>query len=81
VRPRRDYLRLLCLVAIALLFAKSAKIAGMKKMMGQDPDGFYAAKLVTVRFFYDRLLPQVASLFTAIKAGKASMMDLPEEAF
>ena len=69
------------LVAIALLFAKSAKIAGMKKMMGQDPDGFYAAKLVTVRFFYDRLLPQVASLFTAIKAGKASMMDLPEEAF
>jgi hypothetical protein len=53
----------------------------MKKMMGQDPDGFYAAKLVTVRFFYERILPQVAGLFQAIKAGKRSMMDMPEEAF
>jgi hypothetical protein len=76
-----DYLRLLGLVAMAYLFARSAKIAGMKKMMGQDPDGYYAAKLVTVRFFYERILPQVAGLFTAIKAGKASMMDLPEDAF
>ncbi len=76
-----DYLRLLGLVAMAYLFARSAKLAGMKKMMGQDPDGYYAAKLVTVRFFYERILPQVAGLFTAIKAGKASMMDLPEDAF
>ena len=76
-----DYLRLLGLVAMAFLFAKAAKIAGMKKMMGQDPDGFYAAKLVTVRFFYERILPQVAGLFQAIKAGKRSMMDMPEEAF
>ncbi|ATE66930.1 acyl-CoA dehydrogenase C-terminal domain-containing protein [Rhizorhabdus dicambivorans] len=76
-----DYLRLLGLVAIAYLFARSAKIAGIKTMMGQDPDGFYAAKMVTVRFFYERILPQVAGLLTAIKAGKASMMDMPEEAF
>ena len=76
-----DYLRLLGLVAIAYLFAKSAKIAGMKKMMGQDPDGFYAAKLVTVRFFYERILPQVGGLLMAIKAGKRSMMELPEDAF
>ncbi|MHA3792265.1 acyl-CoA dehydrogenase C-terminal domain-containing protein [Sphingomonas sp. YL-JM2C] len=76
-----DYLRLLGLVAMAYLFARAAKIAGMKKMMGQDPDGFYAAKLVTVRFFYERILPQVAGLFQAIKAGKRSMMELPEEAF
>jgi len=76
-----DFLRLLGLVAMAYLFAKAAKIAGMKKMMGQDPDGFYAAKLVTVRFFYERILPQAAGLLTAIKAGKASTMDMPEEAF
>ncbi|WP_165324137.1 acyl-CoA dehydrogenase C-terminal domain-containing protein [Rhizorhabdus phycosphaerae] len=76
-----DYLRLLGLVAIAYLFARSAKLAGMKKMMGQDPDGFYAAKITTVRFFYERILPQVAGLLTAIKAGKRSTMELPEEAF
>jgi len=76
-----DYLRLLGLVAIAYLFARSAKVAGMKAMTGQDPDGFYAAKLVTVRFFYERILPQAAGLFSAIKAGKGSMMELPEAAF
>jgi len=76
-----DFLRLLGLVAMAYLFAKAAKIAGMKKMMDQDPDGFYAAKLVTVRFFYERILPQAVGLLTAIKAGKASTMDMPEEAF
>ncbi len=76
-----DYLRLLGLVAIAYLYAKAAKVAGMNKMMGNDSDGFYAAKLVTVRFFYERILPQVGGLLVAIKAGKASMMDLPEDAF
>ena len=53
----------------------------MKVATSQDSDGFYAAKLVTVRFFYERVLPQVAGLLTAIKAGKGSMMELPEEAF
>ncbi len=76
-----DYLRLLGLVAIAFVFAKSAKIAGIKVATGQDPDGFYATKLVTVRFFYDRLLPQVGGLLMAIKSGKASMMALDADAF
>jgi len=76
-----DYLRLLGLVAIAYLFARAAKVAGMNKMMGNDPDGFYTAKLTTTRFYYERILPQTGGLLMAIKAGKASMMDLPEEAF
>jgi len=76
-----DYLRLLGLVSIAYLFARSAKIAGIKLAKGEDPDGFYAAKLVTIRFFFERLLPQAGALLAAIKAGKRSMMELPEDAF
>jgi len=76
-----DYLRLLGLVSIAYLFARSATIAGAKLAKGEDPDGFYGAKLVTVRFFYDRLLPQAGALLAAIRAGKSSIMALPEEAF
>ncbi|TZG27369.1 acyl-CoA dehydrogenase C-terminal domain-containing protein [Sphingomonas montanisoli] len=76
-----DYLRLLGLVAMAYMFARSAEIAGAKMMAGEDPDGFYKNKLTTVRFFYERILPQAAGLLMAIKAGKASMMDMAEDAF
>jgi alkylation response protein AidB-like acyl-CoA dehydrogenase len=76
-----DYLRMLGLVAIAFVFAKSAKIAFAKRTAGEDEDGFYAAKLVTVGFFYDRILPQVAGLLGAIKSGKKTMMALEIDAF
>ena len=75
------YLRLLGLVALAYLFARAAKVAGIKTMTGQNPTGFYAAMLVTVRFFYECILSQVAGLLTEMKAGKGSMMALPDEAF
>jgi alkylation response protein AidB-like acyl-CoA dehydrogenase len=76
-----DYLRMLGLVGIAYVFAKSAKIAGVKVATGEDSDGFYAAKLTTIRFFYERILPQVGGHLMAIKAGKSSMMALDAEAF
>jgi len=76
-----DYLRLLGLVAIAFVFAKSARIAGEQIAAGADDDGFYAAKLVTVGFFYDRILPQVAGLLGAITSGKKTMMALEIDAF
>jgi hypothetical protein len=76
-----DYLRLLGLVAIAFVFAKSAKIAYAKIGANEDNEGFYAAKLITVGFFYDRILPQVAGLLGAIKSGKRTMMALDIDAF
>jgi alkylation response protein AidB-like acyl-CoA dehydrogenase len=76
-----EYLRLLGLVAIAFVFAKSAKIAGAKIAAGEDADGFYKTKLTTVGFFYDRILPQVAALLGAIKSGKKTMMALEIDAF
>jgi alkylation response protein AidB-like acyl-CoA dehydrogenase len=76
-----DYLRLMGLVAMAYGFAKAAKIAGQRLAEGTGEPGFYEAKIATARFFYDRILPQSASLFAAVKSGKASMMALPEEAF
>lgn len=76
-----DYLRLLGLVAIAFVFAKSAKIAYDRIGANEDGDGFYASKLITVGFFYDRILPQVAGLLGAIKSGKRTMMALDIDAF
>ena len=42
---------------------------------------FYQAKLHTAQFFVDRLLPQTASLYLAIKSGKGPMMAMDEVMF
>ncbi|NHN84861.1 acyl-CoA dehydrogenase [Acetobacter musti] len=76
-----DYLRLTGLVALAFLWARTAQIAG-SKTDAQGPDkAFYAAKLSSAQFFYDRILPDTAALYLKIKSGKASMMSLPEDVF
>jgi hypothetical protein len=76
-----DYLRLLGLVALGYMWARTAKIAAEKLPAANGDAGFYKAKLCTAQFFNDRLLPQAGALWGAIKAGKASMMALEEAAF
>ena len=76
-----DYLRMFGLVAIAYCFARATKVAGMKLMSGNGEAEFYAAKITTATFYFERILPQVSALFLSIKAGKRSMMALEEEAF
>ena len=48
---------------------------------GTGERAFYEAKLATARFFFARILPQATACFLAIKAGKATLMALPEDAF
>lgn len=74
-----DYLKLFALTALAFLWARSAEVA-LEKQDGEEAE-FYKAKLVTARFYYQRLLPQTGGLFAAIMAGKESMMELDEEGF
>ena len=76
-----DYLRMLGIVAMGYLFAKSAKIAAEKAPTANGDAGFYEAKQISARFFMDRVLPQATGLFLAIKGGKAAMMAMPEAAF
>ena len=76
-----DYLRLLGFVAMGYCFARASKIAAQKLAEGSEEKAFYEAKLITARYFFDRLLPPVAAQFMAITSGKASMMDMPADAF
>jgi hypothetical protein len=39
------------------------------------------AKLVTARFFMERMLPETATHLARIKAGADSVMELPAEMF
>ena len=77
-----DYLRLFGLVALGYMWLRMATVS-TEALAGEDTADrdFYEAKLVTARFYIERILPQVAGLLAAIRSGKAAMMDLPESAF
>jgi hypothetical protein len=76
-----DYLRLLGLVALGFMWARTAKVAAEKLPQANGDAGFYQAKLTTARFYMERLLPQTGALWASIRAGKESMMALEEAAF
>jgi butyryl-CoA dehydrogenase len=71
-----DYLRLFALTALAYLWACAAKAS-----LPKGKEDFHRAKLVTARFFMQRILPDTAALHARITAGSASVMALDEAMF
>ena len=57
--------------------AAQAKAQGRR----QRRDARMNAKLVTGRFFMERVLPETAAQLARIQAGAASTMELPDEMF
>jgi alkylation response protein AidB-like acyl-CoA dehydrogenase len=76
-----EYLRQMGLTAMAYVFAKAVLLAQAQLAQGSDEARFYQAKIDTARFFFDRILPQTAALYLAIKSGKSAMMALDEAVF
>ena len=76
-----EYLRFFGLVSLGWMWCRMAKVAQQKIAAGQDPEGFYAAKLSTARFFFAKVLPETAALGLSIMAGKKPLMELQEAAF
>lgn len=72
-----DYLKMSGLVCFAWMWAKMLAIAAPKA----SQDTFYATKVKTAKFFYQRILPEVESLRIKILAGAESMMGLDESEF
>jgi acyl-CoA dehydrogenase len=77
-----DYMHLFGLTALGYMWAQMAKAAKDKLAAGADGGAERLnAKLVTGRFFMERLLPETAAQLRRIQSGAASMMELPAEAF
>jgi hypothetical protein len=74
-----DYMQLLGVVAIGYMWARMALAAQAKLAGGADER--MTAKLVTARFFMERMLPETAAHLARIQSGAASLMELPAEAF
>ncbi|MEL7028602.1 MAG: acyl-CoA dehydrogenase C-terminal domain-containing protein, partial [Pseudomonadota bacterium] len=75
-----DYLHLFALTALSYFWAQMAKTALEKKAEGGD-DPFYDHKLVTGRYFLERMTPDAAAHLAKIKSGADAVMALPAEAF
>ncbi|MCU1727368.1 acyl-CoA dehydrogenase C-terminal domain-containing protein [Pseudomonas sp. 7P_10.2_Bac1] len=73
-----EYLQVFGYVAYAWLWARMADVA--QRSMPDDPD-FYAAKLATAKFYFNRLLPRTASLEQSIRAGCESLFELDAASF
>jgi len=77
-----DYMHLFGLVALGYMWCRMAEAAQAKLKAGADGAApRFNAKLVTGRFFMERVLPETAAQLARIKSGAASMMELPAEAF
>jgi hypothetical protein len=73
-----DYLHMFGLVALGYMWARIVE-AALAKSNGAEPA--MKSKLVTARFFMERMLPETAAQLARIQAGAASTMELPAEAF
>ncbi len=74
-----DYMHLLGLVVLGYMWCQIA--AAAHRRLANDDSGRMNAKLVTARFFMERMLPETATHLARIQSGAASLMELPAEAF
>lgn len=75
------YLRLMALVAFGHFWLLMAKASHEALADGAEDKGFFEAKLVTARHFFERQLPDVHSLAAQVEAGSEALMALPADAF
>ena len=76
-----DYMHLFGLVALGYMWCRIAEAAKPSRTGSNGAGARMAAKLATGRFFVERMLPASTTHLARIKAGAASTMALPAEAF
>jgi hypothetical protein len=75
-----DYMQLFGLVTFGYMWARMAKVA-QDKIAGSGATPYLSTKLVTGRFFMERMLPETHVHLARIQTGCATTMELAAEAF
>jgi len=75
------YLHLMGIVAVGMMWLRMATAADAALAAGTEDAAFMEAKLVTARFFAERIMPDAGALRRKIEGGADSLMALPVEAF
>jgi len=76
-----DYMHLFGLVTLGYMWAKMAKTAQDKLAGGDAREEYLKNKLVTARFYMEKIMPETALRKVRIEAGADSVMELAAEAF
>ncbi|ENS55411.1 acyl-CoA dehydrogenase C-terminal domain-containing protein [Brucella melitensis] len=71
-----DYMHLFGLVALGYMWARMAKVAEEKLAAGEGNKAFFEAKLVTARYYFERIMPESVTHLARIQSGADSMMAL-----
>lgn len=76
-----DYLMYSGYVTVGYFWLKMAVKAQEKIDADADDLDFYQAKLITAKFYFDRLLTRTKSLKASMLSGADNLMNMPEELF
>jgi acyl-CoA dehydrogenase len=77
-----DYMHLFGLVALGYMWGQMAKTAQGKLAAGANgSSAFYETKLVTARYYMERVMPETSAHLARLSTGAEAMMALPAEAF
>ncbi|MEM9104160.1 MAG: acyl-CoA dehydrogenase C-terminal domain-containing protein [Pseudomonadota bacterium] len=76
-----DYMHLFGIVALGHMWARMAKVAQDKLANGADDKDYLENKLITARFFFERVMPETVMRRQRIEAGSESTMALQAAAF
>jgi hypothetical protein len=76
-----DYMHLFGIVAMGYMWAKMAKAAQARKSAGNGVAAKMDAKILTGRFFMERMMPETAARLACISSGADATMALPVEMF
>jgi len=76
-----DYMHMFGLVALGYMWCLIAEASLAKLPKANGAATRYNAKLITARFFMERMLPETVAHLARIQSGAGSTMELPDEAF
>ncbi len=76
-----DYMHLFGLVVLGYMWAKMAKAANENLAAGSGDADYYKNKLLTGRFYMEKVMPETALRKARIETGADSLMEMAAEAF
>jgi len=76
-----DYMHLFGLVVLGYMWARMAKAANERLAAGDAREDYLKNKLITAKFFMERIMPETALRKARIETGADTMMELAADAF
>jgi len=76
-----SYMHLMGIVAVGLMWLRMAVAATRLKAAGEGDLKFLDAKLITARYFAERVMPEAGALRRKIEGGSEALMALAPEMF